>query len=201
MKYSYLFFQSCGLSGWLLDLMSGLLFTILFLTVIPFLGSLVRRFAQWQIGCLSKITGSRFAEWVCNRLLFPGTVVHELSHALFAAASGAKVLKVRCLTLFSKDTLGYVQFQPRGNPLQQSFQMTVTGCSPTVTGIFLLWLMGSLWSFCSLPVQVIFVYLGISIADHMSMSPSDVQNYRKGCPLLFVFVLVLSVGFCHFCMV
>lgn len=195
--------KSFGLAGWQQDVVSSLVFVVCFLMIIPIIGSIVRKFAVFQINCLSKLVGVRFAEFICNRLLFLGTVIHELSHALFAVLSGAQVLKVRCLTLFSKDTLGYVQFATRGRPVKRSFQMAFIGCAPTIVGCLIVYIMISNWNqiAISFPVQVFLVYFGISVADHMSMSSSDVQNYIKGCPLVFLLMFALTMGFCKFCMV
>ena len=203
LHFIYALLQSFGLHGWQLNAISSFCFVAGFLAIVPIIGSIVRKFAVFQINCLSKLVGVRFAEFICNRLLFLGTVVHELSHALFAAMSGAKVLKVRCLTLFSKDTLGYVQFATRGRPVKRSFQMAFIGCAPTVVGCLLLYIMIRNWNqiAASFPVELFLIYFGVSVADHMSMSSSDVQNYIKGCPLIFVLMFVLAMGFCKFCMI
>lgn len=203
LKFIYVFLTSLGFTGWQLDTVTSLIFVVCFLTVIPVIGSIVRKFAEFQIRILSKLVGSKFAEFICNRLLFLGTVTHELSHALFAVLSGAKIVKIRCLTLFSKDTLGYVQFATRGRPVKRSFQMAFIGCAPTIVGCLIVYIMISNWNqiAISFPVQVFLVYFGISVADHMSMSSSDVQNYIKGCPLVFLLMFALAMGFCKFCMV
>lgn len=203
LQHIYLFLKGSGLAGWQLDAASGFVFAVILLSVIPVTGSMVRRFAVWQVDFLSAFTGVRPAEFICNRLLFLGTVVHELSHALFAALSGARVLKVRCLTLFSRDTLGYVRFATRGGMLHRSFQLAFTGCAPTVTGLCILSGITVLWKHpgISVIIRIFLVYFGISVADHMSMSSQDVKNYIRGCPLLFVSVFACAAGFCRFCLV
>lgn len=202
LKFIYVFLTSLGFTGWQLDTVTSLIFVVCFLTVIPVIGSIVRKFAEFQIRILSKLVGSKFAEFICNRLLFLGTVTHELSHALFAVLSGAKIVKIRCLTLFSKDTLGYVSFITMGKPVKKSFQLAFIGCAPTVMGCIILWQLISRWQFFAVnfPVQLFLIYFGISVVDHMSMSLSDVHNYKKGCLLLFLLLFILSMGFCHFCM-
>lgn len=192
--------SSWGFTGWQFDIIASLIFVVISMTMVVVIGSFVNYLEQLQMRGLSKFIGDRGAEFICNRLLFPGTVVHELSHAFFATISGAKVTKIRCFTLFSKDTLGYVEFGTRGGALKRSFQLSFTSCAPTV--------MGCVWIFVILKVlrmpdlnfasQAGLVYLLISIADHMSMSSVDVKNYIKGGILLFFVFFVFCVGFHHF---
>lgn len=194
--------SSFGLSGWQSDLVASLIFVLLILSAVPIIGIVMNRIELLQMKLLSKLFGIKIAEFICNRLLFMGTVIHELSHALFAFLSGAVVTKIRCFTLFSKDTLGYVMFSTRGNTFKRSFQLAFTSCAPTVTGCLLIMLLTCLFrnSNTSILYKVIIIYLGLSVVNHMSMSPVDAKNYLKGCMCIFVAFFVFASAFHHFCM-
>lgn len=201
-RYVDEFISSFGLSGWQSDLVASLIFVLVILSVVPIIGIVMNRIELIQMKFLSKLFGTKIAEFICNRLLFMGTVVHELSHALFAFLSGAVVTKIRCFTLFSKDTLGYVMFSTKGNAFKRSFQLAFTSCASTVTGCLLIMLLTYLFRNpnTSTLYKVVIVYLGLSIADHMSMSPVDTKNYLKGCMCIFVVFFVFVTAFHHFCM-
>lgn len=91
------------------------------------------------VGLIAFVAGSGSAEVVEGYLTFPGVVYHELSHALFAMLSGARVksisFKRRPLPDGSGNVLGSVNFSPRGNRVARSFQLALTGIAPLVTGI------------------------------------------------------------------
>lgn len=191
-----------NLSGWQSDLVAGLIFVVIFTSFVIIIGAAVNKLEQLQLRFLSRIFGIHMAEFICNRLLFLGTVVHELSHALFAFVSGARVTKIRCFTLFSKNTLGYVEFCTVGGPFRRSFQLAFSSCAPTVVGCFILSVIFHIWSLSdlSIPLRIFLVYFGVSVADHMSMSNVDVRNYVRGCVFLSSVLFVFAVAFHHFCM-
>lgn len=194
--------SSFGLSGWQSDLIVSFIFVLIILSAVPVIGIVMNRIELLQMIFLSKLFGTKTAEFICNRLLFIGTVIHELSHALFAFLSGAAVTKIRCFTLFSKDTLGYVMFSTRGNAFKRSFQLAFTSCAPTVTGCLIIILLSRLFQNPDISVlyKTIIVYFGLSVVDHMSMSPVDAKNYLKGCVCIFIVFFVFAAAFHHFCM-
>lgn len=194
------FIMSLGLTGWRYECVASLIFVAIAMCSVVIVGLIVNYVEQLQIRALARLFGTGVAVFICNRLLFIGTVIHELSHALFATMSGAKVTKIRCLTLFSKDTLGYVDFQTRGNALKRSFQLAFTSCAPTVVGVSLVFVLIHVLKSTDLLIwqRVGLIYLLISIADHMSMSPRDIKNYLRGGILLFLVTFVFTAAFHHF---
>lgn len=194
--------NSWNLSGWQSDLATSLIFVCIIMFTVIVIGVIVNKIEQIQIRLLSKVFGVSVAEFICNRLLFLGTVVHELAHALFAFISGAKITKIRCFTLFSKNTLGYVEFCTVGGPFRRSFQLAFASCAPTVVGCAMLMVIFHAWQLpnISTAFRIFLIYFGFSVADHMSMSDADVKNYMKGCIFLFMVFLVFAMVFHHFCM-
>lgn len=160
-------------------------------------GRLVGKMNGFLINKMSFVTGRRVARFVIDRVMFAGTVFHELSHALFAKISGAKVTKIRCFVLFSKDTLGYVNFVTQGSQVSQAIQSCLTSCAPVLTAFvtvpLFVWLAltysgGFLWN-------LVFGYCAISILCHASMSSADLDLYKKGAvwvyPMLTLFVFAV----------
>lgn len=193
--------NSWNLSEWQSNLATSLIFVCISMFAVIIIGAVVNKIEQMQMRLLSKVFGIRVAEFVCNRLLFLGTVVHELSHALFAFISGAKVTKIRCFTLFSKNTLGYVEFCTIGGPFRRSFQLAFASCAPTVVGCAILMGIFHVWKLpnISITFRAFLIYFGFSVLNHMSMSDADVKNYMKGYIFLFMIFLVFFMMFHHFC--
>ena len=98
--------NSWNLSGWQSDLATSLIFVCIIMFTVIVIGVIVNKIEQIQIRLLSKVFGIRVAEFICNRLLFLGTVVHELAHALFAFISGAKVTKNTVFYIVFKKYIG-----------------------------------------------------------------------------------------------
>ena len=157
--------------------------------IIPILGVIVeyiivRGLRKMIAGLTSVSTEYYFSNYV----LFFGVVVHELSHALFALITGAKIMKI---VLFKPDngSLGHVEFQARGNTFLQALQFSVSACAPVVVGIvFLTALIFKVFPVLSTPIQwVLTIYASVSVLFHMNMSKADLNCYFKGAgPILLV---------------
>ncbi|MBR3575037.1 MAG: hypothetical protein IKN97_07705 [Lachnospiraceae bacterium] len=131
---------------------------------------------------------------VYNYLTIPGVMWHELSHALFAFVTLAKVNKIE---LFKprNGSLGRVNFTPRGPYLLRCLQLSLASCAPVITGMLAVFgymhLIGS-YSF-SLPVHILLGYLIICIVLHMTMSGADLKLYFKGILVFFILFFVCSL--------
>lgn len=192
------FISKFHVTNWQADILVSFVFVALFMMSVIIIGIICNYLEQLQIRLVSKYVGQTFAIFIFNRVLFIGTVIHELSHAFFAWISGAKVTKVRCLTLFSKDTLGYCEFIPRGNIFVKSFQLAFASCAPTVTGCFILYLCSRYFTSFSSLGKVIIFYVGLSVLNHMSMSSQDVKNYIKGSICMYIIIFVFTMAYHHF---
>ena len=112
------------LSEFQLDLATSAILSALLMVLVILVGFLVEKLDRFLMDTASMATGKKVASFLLNRVMFIGTVFHELSHALFAVLTGAKVKKIRCFTLFSKEMLGYVEFAPTGNKAKQALQLS-----------------------------------------------------------------------------
>ena len=132
-----------------------------------------------------------------NVITFPGVIMHELSHALFALITGAKVNKVRLYGI-KGDSLGNVNFTPRGLKIFKAIQLALASCAPVISGLITETVI--LYALKIYQMQTwqtaILIYLMISILMHMDMSSSDISNYIKGMKVIFpvTFLITLSVN-------
>lgn len=160
-------------------------------------GFLIEKISNAITRFLAHFIGEKAAFFIRNRLTFPGTVHHELSHAFFALISGAKVTKVKLFKLQGQQ-LGYVEFVPRGNAFTRAIQMTLTSIAPIVCGAATLCILSWLWRYrCLAPWHYILVgYLFVSVGFHLNMSEQDIKNSLKGIPVMVVicFLAFLYTG-------
>ena len=164
--------------------------------VVPLVGLLIDFITEEIAKAIARGAGVSVAWFVMNILTFVGTIHHELSHALYALLTGAKVKKI---VIFhpEKDRLGYVEFEPRGIWLTKAIQLTLAGIAPTVQGFItdclLLWLLLSV----KLPIWavILIIYVMVSIFIHMTMSSADVKAAVKGLPIVAVIVFLICFAF------
>ena len=166
--------------------------TLICLLLVIIIGTIIDRIKAFEYKTLAKASGTGLAKLIVYRLTFPGTVIHEFSHAMFAFMSGAKVTKIQCFSI-KKDTLGYVEYQARGSKIQQNFQHGVSACAPVISGIILIPIFTTLMiSVASIPLKILCGYMILSIVNHMNMSWPDIKQYVKGIPVLFVIIFAIS---------
>ena len=166
--------------------------------IIPVTGVIVSLvFTKFFGGLMRQIdrTGTLFMVFA-NILTFPGVMIHEISHALFAKLSGAKVCAVH---LYKPDggSLGSVDIQPKGGAFACAIQMAVSSCAPVITGlmseIILVYVIKN--KNLSLIATIGLIYLAVSIFAHMDMSLVDVKNYIMGIVVIYPIIFVFSVIF------
>ena len=185
-------------------LLNALLILVGFYGGILCIGFLMNKIEMLFVKSLTRIFGTKVSLFICNRLTWPGVVLHEYSHAFFGFLFGAKITKIRTLEVFKGDQLGHVEFYTAGNSMHQCFQYTFIACAPTIMGsLFLLLLILVFWMKVNFWLQyVLIVYFSFAILCHMSMSPSDVKNYIRGfkwvLPLSYVIIYLARIFFIKF---
>lgn len=175
-------------------LISGIVTTLTCLSVI-IIGLLIERLQRLEMKLLRNVFSNNLSVFIIDRVTFPGTMLHECAHALFAWFTGAQVQRVKLLTFFNAHTLGEVIYAPRGNKLQQHVQMTFTSCAPVIMGIIELSILAKLFQTFIFPFWLSFLlsYLFICILNHMSMSDVDIKCYLRG--LIFVFPILFLFSY------
>ncbi len=149
---------------------------------------------------IHKLGGNRNSLIVVWSIIFlPGTVIHELSHFLFAILTGARTGKIEIFPRFLEEdwedeesggsvTLGYVQTQ-RLNPIQGLF----VGLAPFIIGMALLvWISSQIQlsylgaSYYLLAFQG---YLFFTISNSFFPSGSDLKHVY---PVVITLIIVLA---------
>ena len=162
-------------------LLSSLITVFVFL-IIPFVGYIFDKIEAWEMRGMSRIIPDKVTIFFANRLTIFGTIVHEISHAVFAHLTGAKVTKISVFDIFKNGMLGHVEYYETGNKVQRSFQSTLTACAPIIGGSIMLFILVTiLRSFCySFWHYALVIFLIISVVNHLSMSPQDIFIYKRG---------------------
>ena len=146
---------------------------------------------------VSFVTDPLIVYGAINYVFFPGVMLHELSHALFAFITGAEITEI---ALFKKEgeSLGHVSFKNRGNLFLVALQNTFASSAPMFCGAAIVW--GCYYGITHISIlwiRILLGYIGVSMFCHMTMSVEDIKVYVKGIPifmgLLFILTLVLRL--------
>lgn len=138
-------------------------------------------------GLVAKKCGGFFAT-----LTFIGIAHHELSHAVVALLTGAKVNSIVLFRLKAKNgNLGEVKITPRGLGIFKSLQICLSSAAPMILGSLNLFLMLKYLN----PILdswklALAIYVEITILLNMSLSKQDILNILKH----MFWLLILTVG-------
>ena len=178
--------EAAGMSGLLLDGVSGCIVAAVLLSAVPLLGFLVGMCRRYASKAIASMFGRRAAFFVMNYATFPGVILHELSHAFVAKLCGCRIDSMKLFEP-SGDSLGYVRFSCVGPKRKQSFQMAASACAPVICGLALvpgIWKLAGV--FHGALLQALLFHAAVSVGCHMSMSSGDMKSYRKGAIGLFI---------------
>ncbi len=167
----------------------ALLFAICIPLTLPVIAIILNLFCEVLASALAQTLRSKsLALLVFNYLTFPGVMLHETAHALFAFLTGAKVEEI-ALFKVEDGSLGHVSISNRGNEFLVMLQNLLTSSAPMFVGSAALYaIFRVLRAFPDLSGfgKYVLHYLMFSFFIHMTMSESDVNHYMKGVPLLMV---------------
>lgn len=170
-----------------------MLITALILTAsIPILGIIAECVNRLFKFIIQKLFGPKFTNILCNYITFPGTVHHELSHALLTFLTGAKIDSI---SLFKPngDSLGSVEYHNRGSFVLRAIQNSMSAIAPVLCGAATSSVIIYAMLNCKLPILaiIVLVYILISIILHMRMSRADIKIMWKGIPVIFLLALIV----------
>lgn len=167
--------------------------TLLAAALVLLLGLLFAGIQKILLFLLSLVFGSRIACAAVNVLTFPGTVFHELSHALAAVLTGGKVTSIRLLP--RGDTLGSVRMIPPKGAVRKGLCRTFSAIAPVLFGLaFLIFMNRTVYPKLSAsgPAwKVLYWYLFVSVLLHMDLSPADCRAAAKGTPVCLLLLFVI----------
>ena len=167
------------------------------IVAIPLTGFLINLFVTRLLSALLGLidhSGKLFL-FIANTLTFPGVCYHELSHALFAFITGAKIKKI-VLYHKQKDTLGSVEMIPRGPLPLKWLQLSFSACAPVITGLIGETIILYSFKIGTLPVwaYILLGFLFFCILLHMDMSGADIKGYLKGIPFFFLLFFLAAIS-------
>jgi hypothetical protein len=126
---------------------------------------------------------------------FLGTVHHELSHALLAVITGAKLNRVSLLNLNpASSSLGSVTYTCRGTRMARAVQSAMSSFAPMLLGSVSLYFLGSYvfgTGFNHVVLKIFLLYLMFSIFVHMSLSKQDVKNILSEMVYLVILLYII----------
>lgn len=127
-----------------------------------------------------------------NIILFPGIVIHELSHALGCILTGCKIVDIDLFT----HSGGRVTYATKKHRLAKNFIISIF---PLITGIILLYLLLNSFAitgnyFGAYIQKALFFYFAITIMTTMFPSRKDFANAFS----VFIFVILLSLSLAYF---
>lgn len=176
------------------ELVGYLVTALVLIAVIPVFGMVMEKIIEILYRLCSEIIGQRLTFFIFNRLTFIGVMHHELSHALLAAITGAKITHI---SLFKPEgrRLGQVEYIPRGMFIFQAVQRTMSAMAPVFCGAitsgavyFVVKKYAVEMTWWQLAIAI---YLLVSIILHMTMSREDLQVMWKGMPVVYLVILVI----------
>lgn len=188
----------------LLSVVQNAVLDLAFVCVLVLATILVSRLLEkLTVGLIALFAGSGSANFIESCLSYPGVAWHELSHALFATITGAKVTSISLRRRPAPDGKGYilgsVLYVPRGPRALRSLQMFLTGIAPAITGLAGMAAIAVLaFPNCTeIWHWVIWIYLFVCLLLHSGPSSQDLKGVGAGAPLvaLILFVAFLFVPF------
>lgn len=156
---------------------------------------------------LEMFIGADNASLIINYMTFPGTIVHEASHAIVAFLTGGKVVKVN-LYGPSGDSLGSVSWVPRGNAFKQAIQKFLTGTAPIYGALIVIKLIETfviprfpVTGFTSITFGYVLArYIEFCVLLHMVPSKADLGSYwLTSIPFVFLIIAVLYFFYSVIC--
>ena len=130
--------------------------------------------------------GYETAAIVYMAFTFPGVLMHELSHALLAMLTGARVRSIH----FTR-TGGETILEPRGNRVFRDIQLSLSAVAPALMGT--LAIIGAYYlamSDMKPLIKGIGWYLLLCAFLHSDLSGQDVKVYLRGLPGLFMLIFL-----------
>ena len=178
------------------NIQTALMNTVVIFLFLFFFGLMIHVAKTGIHGLLAAILGAKPAFVFVNYLTYPGTIHHELAHALLALVTGAKVTGI-CLVPRG-NTLGSVQMVPRGGVILRSVQNLMSAIAPVLCGCITLYCMFIYgWPLCTQYWHMaLFFYLFFSLLLHMDLSAADIKVALSGLPVcaVIVFIILLVSG-------
>lgn len=188
------FYNFIGKPGVMGIIGSALKMTIILILAMVVIGLIASALEHIINAIIGTFLGSTFAIIFCNYLTFPGTILHELSHAALATLTGARVTEISFFDL-SLTSLGHIKYRNKGPKWLRGIQDSLTACAPVISGVVALAILFGILtgSSHSLGISILLIYLIVCVIDHMTMSIPDIINYFRGILPTSILVFIINL--------
>ena len=177
-----------------IGLLESLINSIIIIVAIVLIGLIMMLIQRLIIKIFASFSSPEFANLFINRLTFIGVVHHELSHALFAILTGAKITSIH-LFKPKDDTLGSVGYCTRGPFLLRGLQAIFASIAPVICGSISCFLIFKYLLFVTIWKTIIFGFVFICIFIHMDLSPQDIKSAITGLPAIIIILTTFLFAF------
>ena len=166
--------------------------TVLVIIVPVVIGMLLSGLKRLEIKIIAMLSRN-LVHFFMHYATFPGIVIHELSHLIFAIITGAEVRDV-CFFEDEDGRFGHVTTHSRGPWFIVAIQYTLIAIAPVIAGLisgFLLlrYIFAEQHSF---GINIGLWYLVVCLINHSTMSKSDIEGYFRG---VWIFIVPLFTLF------
>lgn len=144
-------------------------------------------------------------------LTAPGVMIHEIGHAIFCLIFRHKIVEMKLFSPEEDGTLGYVNHSYNPNSFYQRIGNFFIGTGPIWFGVAVLWFIS--WLLLPDEMQIsnffslnfwgrwqsyIWLYLALTIASHITLSPPDLAGSVDGGIAIMTTALLafLFLGWC-----
>lgn len=166
--------------------------TILVIIVPVVIGMLLSGLKRLEIKIIAMLSHN-LVHFFMHYVTFPGIVIHELSHWIFALITGAEVRDV-CFFEDEDGRFGHVTTHSRGPWFIVAIQYTLIAIAPVIVGLILGFLLLR-YIFAeqhSFGINIGLWYLVVCLINHSTMSKSDIEGYFRG---VWIFIVPLFTLF------
>jgi hypothetical protein len=141
-------------------------------------------FNQIYLYLYKYIRNEKIVVFIVGVMFMPGTLIHELSHAITAIFLGAKVKSFSIWPKFENNSikLGYAEVTKL-----DTFRNTLIGIAPLIFGIILNYYLVQLFVISNIEVKFLLFYFIFQISNSMFLSESDTKELK----ILSVILIIL----------
>ncbi len=125
-------------------------------------------------------------------IFFPGTIIHELSHFIFATALGHRIHSV---TVFPQRKGNYIKLGSVLYEKKDIVRSVLVGIAPIFFGLFILWFISEFHLFpqTNLFINLVILYFIFTISSTMFSSKQDLIDIIFIIPIFVVLVGVIYI--------
>jgi hypothetical protein len=174
----------------------------LFIIFLIYIFYISRRITQLIYSSVILLTGNnKMAIAVLALILLPGTIIHELSHFVFATVLRVPTGKITVIPKIGEG--GEIKTGQMEMAKTDPFRYSIIGMAPLISGLIIIYFTGKLFlqdnnfikliSNFQLPTSYITLYLFFIISNTMFTSRKDLEGLKIAGPIAILFLITLYI--------